>query len=741
MFNHGCVCLILSLCFAGHLFAQDPAKIDFRRDIQPLLKQTCEGCHGPTLQMNGFRLDRRSSAMKGGTFKAIVPGNSALSMLYVRISSSDRGPQMPPTGPLKKEQIDILKTWIDQGAEWPDELAGELPPVPPDPKAVRLTDTLRSGDRLAFRTILREDPKAANLRVAGGATPLMYAALYGDLDSMRLLLESGADPNARNDAGATALMWAIDDFDKVKLLVDRGANVHAKTDIGRTPLLMAASRFGSGRVVKLLLDRGADVAAVCTSLFGPATALTEAARTGDIEVMQMLMDKGANAKAAGLVAVYWALRGDCLKCADMLLHGADAKTLTEAAMFLSVPPFGDGVATKTLLDRGADVHIKDQSGQTLLMRAANSDVLPLDTIKTLIDKGIDVNVKDSTGATALDIAKRRGNTPVVDMLVKAGAKTALGPGPEPEAKPAESPRSAVEHILPLLQRSDEIFFQKSGCVSCHNNTLTAMTVAAARKSGLRVNNDIAAKQLKTIGSFMHDWRDRVLQGIGIPGDADTISYILLGMAAEGYQADEATDAMAYFLKSQQISDGRWRILAHRPPIEASDIQVTATTMRALQLFSPKVHRAEFQKSIDLATNWLTKAVPRTTEERAFQLLSFGWSGAKKDLVTKAARGLLAHQRADGGWSQLPSLGGDAYATGQALFALKESGALAVNDAAYKRGVQFLINTQLEDGSWFVRSRAVPFQPFFESGFPHGHDQWISAAASNWAALALIPAVR
>ena len=80
---------------------------------------------------------------------------------------------------------------------------------------------------------------------------------------------------------------------------------------------------------------------------------------------------------------------------------------------------------------------------------------------------------------------------------------------------------------------------------------------------------------------------------------------------------------------------------------------------------------------------------------------------------------------------------DAYATGQALVALSQAGAIPVSDAAYKRGVDFLLKTQLADGSWYVRSRAIPLQPYFEGGFPHGNDQWISAAATNWAALALL----
>jgi hypothetical protein len=79
------------------------------------------------------------------------------------------------------------------------------------------------------------------------------------------------------------------------------------------------------------------------------------------------------------------------------------------------------------------------------------------------------------------------------------------------------------------------------------------------------------------------------------------------------------------------------------------------------------------------------------------------------------------------------------ARGQALVALNEARVLKPSDAAYKREVQFLMNTQLEDGSWYVRSRTpIPFQPYFESGFPFGHDQFISAAATNWATMALVP---
>ena len=72
-------------------------------------------------------------------------------------------------------------------------------------------------------------------------------------------------------------------------------------------------------------------------------------------------------------------------------------------------------------------------------------------------------------------------------------------------------------------------------------------------------------------------------------------------------------------------------------------------------------------------------------------------------------------------------------------ALRESGALAVNGRVYKRGIGFLLNTQFEDGSWYVKSRAFAIQPLFDNHFPHGNDQWISATATNWAIMALASA--
>src|SRR5437868_2594075 len=123
-------------------------------------------------------------------------------------------------------------------------------------------------------------------------------------------------------------------------------------------------------------------------------------------------------------------------------------------------------------------------------------------------------------------------------FVKAGAKegatTTYSP---PDPKPATSIRDALQRSIPLLQKTDMIFMQKAGCVSCHNNTLTAVTVSTARKSGARVNEQIAHDQVKRIASYIETWRERALQGLGIPGESATIGWILLGLAAESYPPD------------------------------------------------------------------------------------------------------------------------------------------------------------------------------------------------------------
>jgi hypothetical protein len=119
-----------------------------------------------------------------------------------------------------------------------------------------------------------------------------------------------------------------------------------------------------------------------------------------------------------------------------------------------------------------------------------------------------------------------------------------------------------------------------------------------------------------------------------------------------------------------------------------------------------------------------------------QLLGLKWASTDPSDLKEPLANLIELQRGDGGWAQTPDLATDAYATGQVLYAMHELG-IPPSDAAYRRGVAYLLKTQLPDGSWHVASRAPKFQPYFQSGFPYDHDQWISSAATAWSTMALI----
>jgi hypothetical protein len=492
--------------------------------------------------------------------------------------------------------------------------------------------------------------------------------------------------------------------------------------------MLAAAQINSAPTITLLLERGAEPT---------SAALTAAAARGDLEVVRLLLAAGARDNNGTSMTA--ALRSNCLDCLDAI--AAVSKPVTLAPGLFAVLPTstpGRPEAIRAAMERGANVNARDAKGRTPLMLAAIAETLPASAMRQLLEGGADPAAKDPNGVTALDFARRLGHTPLVDVLAAAGAPAANATESALSYVKGNTIRDAVGRSLPLLQRTATSFYEKSGCVSCHSNSLTAMTVSAARRQGFAVDERGARKELATVVEDITATREQALQGIVSPGGlTTTLGYILMGLSAEGHRADAATDAIVRLITGMHLPDGRWRT-PFRPPTEASEFTATAVSLRGIQLYGngKPVHR----RAIAAASSWLQRTQPQSTEDRVFRLFGLTWAGAARNLRQAAVRDLLAAQRDDGGWAQLSTMASDAYATGSVLVALHQAGVRA-GDAAYRGGVQFLLNTQLADGSWLVRTRSQPTQIYFESGFPHGASQFISAAATNWATQALILSVR
>jgi hypothetical protein len=374
-------------------------------------------------------------------------------------------------------------------------------------------------------------------------------------------------------------------------------------------------------------------------------------------------------------------------------------------------------------------------------------MLPLDEVKLLIDRGADVNAKSKhmnagdEGESVLQMAKRNGDTPIVKLLLASGAK------PEGATPVVLTPRlkndirMAIQDSIPLLQTADANFANKSGCVSCHNNSLTAMTVGLARKQGFHVDEATAAAQVKANVESLEKQRDRIHQGfvvsVGDNFSEGILAYVLMGLHAEGYKADLNTDAAVMEIVSRQQPTGEWaeKNSDTRPPLCLDYTGETALSMRALQLYAPTTDREMYRGAIQRAAAWLAQAKSYSNDDRSWRVAGLAWAGTDKAATQKAIRELLATQKADGSWSDLPTMESTAYATGKSLVALNLAG-LPVSDPAYRRGVKWILSHQEKDGTWYVQTRALAFQPYFDAGFPHGHDQWISTAGTNWAVQAL-----
>jgi ankyrin repeat protein len=710
-------------------------KIDYEKDVQTLLSQKCYACHGEDVQQSGLRLDKRQNALRGGDYGPVInPGKSAESKLIRRLVNGDGGLQMPPTGPLSDEEIGTLRAWIDQGAEFRTEVQEKAPSKPVDPKLTALIAAVRSGDAKAAGNLLAASPELVNARDRAGSSLLHHAAGFGNLATMKLLLERGADVNAANKRRSTPLFWSLHDENKVRLLLDSGASINAATTDGRTPLYQAASMPDALPILRLLLDKGSDPNV--RTLTG-MTPLMAACRT-NIEAARLLIARKAavNAKnAANGTALMTAAQTGKPEIVRLLLEqGADPniRTKRNESALADAATAGNEETVRLLIDRGAEINVQDIRGFSPLLYAAASDTMPAGVVKLLLAKGADTAAKGD-GETAAMLAARRGDSEVARMLgVPENERKSLGVAAPARVMGTErSIAAAVGPALALLEKQSNNFIHIAGCNSCHAQDLPSAAAAIARNRGLP-----APKEIPQLPQSMHTLDPERIMDLAAPS-VNSLGWEMFDFGNNAVPRDEYTDAAVRYVKSMQTGKGYWDAPeSRRPPMNSGVFQTTALAVYTLRTYGLPAEMVDTAKAIARAARWLEAARPSTTQDRAFHLLGLAWSKSNPEAIAAASKALAREQLADGGWRQLASMGSDAYATGEALYALNTAAQMAPSHPVYARGVKYLLNTQAADGSWHVKSRSIWVQPYFDSGFPYGTDQWISAAGTSWAAIAL-----
>lgn len=306
---------------------------------------------------------------------------------------------------------------------------------------------------------------------------------------------------------------------------------------------------------------------------------------------------------------------------------------------------------------------------------------------------------------------------------------------------AESPSqetidAAIRKSIPLLETAAAGSSEHRQCFTCHGHAMPVLALVAARDRGFTTDKKNLQAQIEHTASDLARGKASYLKGRGQGGGHTRAGYALWTLHTGGRKPDAVTAAVSEYLVFDEKAE-HWKSSANRPPSEKSPFASTYVALRGLAAFGTD----EQSKRIDVrkkkALAWLLREQPKETEDRVFRLLGLGHLAANPEAVKSAAKQLIKTQRRDGGWAQIADAQSDAYATGSVLFALHRAAKLSVDDAVYRRGVQFLLSAQLKDGSWHVRSRSKAFQTYYESGFPHGKDQFISMHASSWATLALL----
>jgi len=282
--------------------------------------------------------------------------------------------------------------------------------------------------------------------------------------------------------------------------------------------------------------------------------------------------------------------------------------------------------------------------------------------------------------------------------------------PAADAVPADV-QKAAERSLAFLAKDGLAWKENRKCASCHHVPMTLWSLNEARRSGYAVDE----KALADLTAFSVAPDDRAKVFVQRPPQAKNFMSQGALLMALGLQAgeikDKATrerlDKAVSALMTDQTADGSWRLGEGRPPIVAGPGVLTTLTLLALPAQNGEKSK-ETKAAREKALKWLANTKPEDDlQALALRVVLRQRLGKSGKELQPLAKQIASRQNADGGWSQAKEMASDAYATGQALYALTVAGT-AASDAAIKKGQAFLVKTQRPDGSWPMTSR--PMKP-------------------------------
>ena len=304
-------------------------------------------------------------------------------------------------------------------------------------------------------------------------------------------------------------------------------------------------------------------------------------------------------------------------------------------------------------------------------------------------------------------------------------------------------REAAARGVAAIQKAQATWYttNKQVCASCHHQYQPALALRAAREHGIPVDETIA--RADAVKAFTFADIDRAVQYLYVIEPAMDDAYRMVAAHAAGVPQNLGAAIYARLLISRQNRDGDWDGFHQRPPSSYSRVTMAALGLRAVQQYDHASLKGAADAAIARARKFLEGQTARATEEHAYKLIGLKWAGADRSTLQRLSRDLKAAQRPDGGWGARPGRDSDVYATAQALVALREGGVADI-DPDWRRGIEYLMKAQAPDGSWRLKSRLNPpaplSPPYFDAGYPEGHDQFISMTAASWAVMALANAL-